>query len=201
MLLVFFLFSRVKLSHAKHYFIPSFPLHIREFAVAICRESLPQEFAVGICRKEFAMAIWRGFFVFVRKSFLYIWANFVYMRANFFYMWANFLFVRLPLLTVFLFVITTFMDNRNKVINIYSKKKKKKKKNKWINKSSNKIRKIPFLLYKSKVFKSWIKVPFIMMMKSHLFFASLKLHGNWLDLYRCHNSVIVYNNKKSSLRV
>ena len=200
MLLVLFLFSRVKLSHAKHYFIPSFPLHIREFAVAICRESLPQEFAVGICRKEFAMAIWRGFFVFVRKSFLYIWANFVYMRANFFYMWANFLFVRLPLLTVFLFVITAVMDHRNKGINISSKKKKKKK-NKWINKSSNKIRKIPFLLYKSKVFKSWIKVPFIMMMKSHLFFASLKLHGNWLDLYRCHNSVIVYNNKKSSLRV
>ena len=94
----------------------------------ICRSYLPREFAARICRKEFAMAIWRGFFVFVRKSFLYIWANFVYMRANFFYMWANFLFVRLPLLTVFLFVITTVMDHRNKGINISSKKKKKKKK-------------------------------------------------------------------------
>ena len=63
-------------------------LHIREFAVAICRKNLQQEFAVGICLMNC-----RGYFpvvffvpVFVSKYFLYMLANLVYMEAKLFYM-------------------------------------------------------------------------------------------------------------------
>ena len=43
------------------YFTQSSALHIREFAVGICRENLPREFAARICRgylpQEFAVGI------------------------------------------------------------------------------------------------------------------------------------------------
>ena len=65
LLLVFFLSSRVKLSHTEDSSTPSSLLHIWEFAVSICRKNLPQEFAVGICRRnlpwEFAAGICCGY--------------------------------------------------------------------------------------------------------------------------------------------
>ena len=121
MLFVFFLSSRVKLSHTE----VSTPLHVREFAVRIFRKNLPwlfeagtchgnlsQEFAVVICHEnlpqDFAVAIFcvNLPFAFVSESsFLYVNKS-CYMKGNLFCMWAKlFLFARFSLLTVFLFVI------------------------------------------------------------------------------------------------
>ena len=71
MLFVFFVSSRVKLSHTEdspHHLL----LYVLEnFAMGICRENLPWLFAARICRgylpREFAAR--RGFFIFVSKSF------------------------------------------------------------------------------------------------------------------------------------
>ena len=74
----FFLSSCVKLSHTEDYSTPSsLVLHIREFAVVICRENILQEFAV---------AIGRGFFVFVSKSLFVYMINLVSIKGNLFYM-------------------------------------------------------------------------------------------------------------------
>ena len=86
----------------KGYSAQSSALHIREFAVGICRKNLPQEFAVGV---------WRGYlpFVFVSKSFS------VYVSKSCLYVSKTFLFVRFSLLTVFLFVIAVaVMGHRRK---------------------------------------------------------------------------------------
>ena len=65
LLLVFFLSSRVKLSHTKDCSTSSFILHIWEFAVGICLRNLPWLFAARICRKnlpwKFAAGICRGY--------------------------------------------------------------------------------------------------------------------------------------------
>ena len=50
---------------------PSSALSTWEFVVGICRENLPHEFAV-----KFTVAICRGFFVFVSKSFFLDEENF-----------------------------------------------------------------------------------------------------------------------------
>ena len=61
--LFFFSSSRVKLSYTEDYVTPFSTLHIREFAVGICRENLPWLFAAGFCRGnlllEFAVGICR----------------------------------------------------------------------------------------------------------------------------------------------
>ena len=63
LLLVFFLSSRVKLSHTEDSSTPSSVLHIWEFAMAICRRNLPWLIAARICRgnllQVFAVAIFR----------------------------------------------------------------------------------------------------------------------------------------------
>ena len=78
LLLVFFLSSRVKLSHTEDCSTPSFILHIWEFAVGICRGNLPWLFAARICRRnlpwEFAAGICRGYLPWVfciRKRILF----------------------------------------------------------------------------------------------------------------------------------
>ena len=119
LLLVFFLSSRVKLSHTEDCSTPSFVLHIWEFARGICRGCLPQEFAVGICRRnlpwELAVAICRGFFVYVSKSFfVYVSKSCLCGSRPFLYVSKTFWFVRFSLLTVFLFaIVVAVMDHRN----------------------------------------------------------------------------------------
>ena len=108
MLFVFFLSSRVKLSHTE----VSTPLHVREFAVRIFRKNLPwlfeagtchgnlsQEFAVVICHEnlpqDFAVAIFCVDlpFAFVSESsFLYVNKS-CYMKGNLFCMWAKLFFI------------------------------------------------------------------------------------------------------------
>ena len=91
-----FIFTCEALPH-RGYSTPSSALHIREFAVAICRENLPPEFTVAICR-QFFVFVSKSFFVYVNKSCLYESKPFSYVSKTF-------LFVRFSLLTVFLFVI------------------------------------------------------------------------------------------------
>ena len=64
------------------YFTQSSALHIREFAVGICRENLPREFAVAICLKNLP---WE----FCHKNLPWLFAAGIcrgYMKANLFYM-------------------------------------------------------------------------------------------------------------------
>ena len=84
LLLVFFLSSPVKLSHREDCSTPSSVLHIWQFAVAICR--------------RFFVYIRESFFVYVSKSCLYGGKPFLYVCKTF---W----FVRFSLLTVLLLVI------------------------------------------------------------------------------------------------
>ena len=86
-----FVSSCLKLSYTENYSTSSSALHIREFAVSICRENLaeeytvaicnenlPQEFAVGICHRnllwKFVAAVCRGFFCISDNPVLHIWA-------------------------------------------------------------------------------------------------------------------------------
>ena len=127
--LFFFSSSRVKLSYTEAYVTPFSTLHIREFAVAICRRILPWEFAAGICRgylpREFAVWIWHrnlpwlyavgicsGFFVFVSKSFfVYVSKSCLYGSKPFLYASKTFFFMRFSL---FFFVIAVaVMGYRN----------------------------------------------------------------------------------------
>ena len=68
-----------------------------------------QALAAGICcdylSLEFAVAICRGFFVHVSKSFLYVRKSHLYGRKLFLSVSRTFLFVRFSLLITFLFVI------------------------------------------------------------------------------------------------
>ena len=136
LLLVFILFSYVKLSHIEVYCTPSSALHIREFVVGICCESLPWlfaericrnnlswEFAAGICHGylpwEFAVAICRGGFVFVSKSiFVYVRKSCLLGSKPFLCLSKTFLSVRFCLLTVFLFVIVVAVMGPRTSINI-----------------------------------------------------------------------------------
>ena len=128
--------SHVKLSHIEVYCTPSSALHIREFVVGICCESLPWLFAERICRnnlswefatrichgylpREFAVAICRGFFVFVSKSiFVYVRKSCLHGSKPFLYLSKFFLSVRFCLLTVFLFVIVVAVMGPRTSINI-----------------------------------------------------------------------------------
>ena len=91
LLLVLFVSSCLKLSYTENSSTSSSALHIREFAVSICRENLaeeyavaicnenlPQEFAVGICHRnllwKFVAAVCRGFFCISDNPVLHIWA-------------------------------------------------------------------------------------------------------------------------------
>ena len=109
LLLVFFLSSRVKLSHTEDCSTPSSVLHIWEFAVAICRKNLLQEFAAGICR---------GFFVYTSESFfVYVSKSCLYGGKPFLYVCKTFWFVRFSLLIVLLLVIVVaVMGHRNFVM-------------------------------------------------------------------------------------
>ena len=109
LLFVFFLSSRVKLSHtedAPHHLLncifENFPW---EFAVAIFRENLPWGFAAGICRENLPSLFAVGFLYIYANPFLHIWANLVYIETNLLYVCKTFWFVRFSLLTVFLLVI------------------------------------------------------------------------------------------------
>ena len=132
LLLVFFLSSRMKLSHTEDSFTPSSVLHIWEFAVAICRKNLPQEFAVGICRRyllwlfaaricrgslpwESAVAIFRGCFVYTSQSFFVYVSKFcLYGGKPFYYVCKTFWCVRFSLLTVFLLaIVVAVMGHRS----------------------------------------------------------------------------------------
>ena len=74
LLLVFFLFSRMKLSHTDDCFTPSSVLHMWEFAAGICRGYLPWVFCIhkrilfGIC--EQVLFIWRQIFLICVQNFL-----------------------------------------------------------------------------------------------------------------------------------
>ena len=84
LLLVFFLSSRMKLSHTEDCFTPSSVLHMWEFAVGICR----------------------GFFVYISESFfVYVSKSCLYGGKSFLYVCKTFWFVRFSLLTLFLLVI------------------------------------------------------------------------------------------------
>ena len=92
LLLVFFLFSRVKLSHTEGCSAPSSVLHIWEIAAGICCGYLPREFATGICRGclpwEFAgffVFTSKFFFVYVSKSCLNGGKPFLYMSKTFWF--------------------------------------------------------------------------------------------------------------------
>ena len=75
LLLVFFLSSRVKLSHTEDCSTPSCVLHIWEFPVGICGGYLPWGFAAGICRENlpwvFCIYMWILFCIY--EQILFIW--------------------------------------------------------------------------------------------------------------------------------
>ena len=82
----------------------------RKIAVAICRENLPWEFAAGIFRgnfsQQFFVAICRGFFVFVSKSFfVYGRKSCLYESKPFFICERNVFICEIFFITVFLFAI------------------------------------------------------------------------------------------------
>ena len=105
LLLVFFLSSRVKLSHTEDCSASSSVLNLpqkfasaicscylpEEFAAEICRGYLPREFAVGICRRSlswlFAVTICRRYLPWfcIYEQILFIW------RQTFFICVQNFL--------------------------------------------------------------------------------------------------------------
>ena len=70
-LLVFFLSSRVKVFRTEDCSTPSSVLHIREFAVAICRRNLPWEFFARICRGFFC--IYKRILFCICEQILFIW--------------------------------------------------------------------------------------------------------------------------------
>ena len=98
LLLVLFLSSRVKLSHAENA-----PHHL----LYCIFENLLWEFAAGICRGFFAY-VSEYFFVYVSKSCLYGSKPFLYVSKTI-------LFVRFSLLTVFLFVTAVAVMNHRKI--------------------------------------------------------------------------------------
>ena len=94
------------------YSTQSFASHVREFAVAICRENMPQEFAEAICC---------GFFVFISKSsFVYVSKSCFYQSRAFLYVSKTFLFVKFSLLTVLLFVIAVAVMGHHNSLNLNS---------------------------------------------------------------------------------
>ena len=119
LVLVFFLTSRLKLSHIEDCSTPSSVLHIWEFVVAICRRNSPWEFAAGICHgwlpQEFAVGICRGFFVYISKSFfVYVSKSCLYRGKPFLYVCKTFWFRRFSLLTVLLlFIVVAVMGHRS----------------------------------------------------------------------------------------
>ena len=106
----FLLSSRVKLSHTEdaphHLLYCIFENLPWLFVSRICRGNLPQEFAVAICR-GFFVYVSESFFVNVSKSCLYGSKPFLYVSKIFWFM-------RFSLSTVFLFVIAVaFMGYRS----------------------------------------------------------------------------------------
>ena len=87
LLLVFFLTSRLKLSHTEECSTPSSVLHIWEFVVAISRRSSPWEFAAGICRGylQWVFCIYKRILFCICEQILFIW------RQTFFICVQNFL--------------------------------------------------------------------------------------------------------------
>ena len=86
-LLVFFLSSRVKLSHTEDCSTPSSVLHIWEFAVAICRTNLPWLITARICRGDlpWVFCIYKRILFCICEQILFIW------RQTFFICVQNFL--------------------------------------------------------------------------------------------------------------
>ena len=113
LLRVFFLPSRVKLSHTEdalhHLLCCIFENLPWLFAARICCRNLPREFAAGICR---------GFFVYTSESFfVYVSKSCLYGGKPFLYVCKTFWFVRFSLLTVLLLVIVVaVMGHRNFVM-------------------------------------------------------------------------------------
>ena len=100
-LLCYLLASCLKLSQTEDYSTRSV-LHIREFAVAICRKNLLQELVVKICRDYllWVFCICKQILFCICEEILFIW------KQTFLYVSKTFLSIRFSLLTVFLLLLS-----------------------------------------------------------------------------------------------